>query len=53
MKRFSHWMLGGYALYLCKTAIGINILPNHSAPWFFKLPIAPLMDAKYGEYWHD
>jgi hypothetical protein len=50
--RAGRWILGLYALYLIKSAMGINILPNVSAPRILKLPIAPIMQARYGQDWH-
>jgi hypothetical protein len=41
-----------YALYLVKSAVGINILPNHSLWWPFKLPIQGIMEARYGTPLH-
>ncbi len=46
------WILALYALYLLKSAMGISLLPNYSAWWVLKLPIAPLMEARYGKNWH-
>jgi hypothetical protein len=52
IRRAGPWILGLYALYLIKSVMGINILPNVSAPSIFKLPIAPIMQARYGSDWH-
>jgi hypothetical protein len=46
MKRFMGLTFGIYALYLVKSAVGVNILTNYSAPWWVKLPIAPIMAAR-------
>jgi hypothetical protein len=45
-------LLSLYALYLVKSAVGINILPNHSLWWPFKLPIQGIMEARYGAPLH-
>ncbi len=50
MKRFMGLTVGIYALYLVKSAMGINILDNHSLPWWVKLPIAPIMAAHESDY---
>ncbi len=50
MKRFIGLTFGIYALYLVKSAIGINILANYSMPWWVKLPIAPIMAAHESDY---
>lgn len=39
MKRFIGLTLGIYALYLVKSAVGINISANYSMPWWVKLPM--------------
>jgi hypothetical protein len=41
-----------YGLYLVKSAWGINITDRYSAPWWVKLPIASIMEARYGDDWH-
>jgi amino acid permease len=51
MKRFASLTFGIYALYLVKSAVGINISPNYSMPWWVKLPIAPIMAARDANYW--
>jgi hypothetical protein len=43
---------GFYALYLGKTALGIDFFPHFSAWRVFKLPIAPILEARYGKNWH-
>ena len=53
MKRFIGLTFGLYALYLVKSAMGINILANYSAPAWVKLPIASIMEARYGDHWHS
>jgi hypothetical protein len=51
--RRSAAILGGfYVLYLCKTALGVDLLPNFSAWRVFKQPIAPILEARYGKNWH-
>ena len=51
--RRSGAILGGiYVLYLCKTALGINLFPQFSAWRVFKQPIAPILEARYGKNWH-
>jgi hypothetical protein len=52
MQRISLWCLSLYGLYLIKSAMGINILQNYSAWWVLKLPIQPIMEARYGSNWH-
>jgi hypothetical protein len=59
MKRFASLTFGIYALYLVKSAVGINISANYSMPWWVKLPmtygrswtIAPIMAARDANYW--
>jgi hypothetical protein len=51
-RRIGAGVLGLYVLYLVKSALGINLLPNHSAWRVLKLPIAPIMQARYGKNWH-
>jgi hypothetical protein len=51
-RRVSGWILGLYGLYLVKSAMGISFLPNYSASRMLKLPIAPIMEARYGKNWH-
>jgi hypothetical protein len=53
MKRIGGWILGLYILYLFKSAIGIDILPNRSAWWWLKLPIAPIMQARDASQWQS
>jgi hypothetical protein len=53
MKRFASLTFGLYALYLIKSAVGINIAPNYSAPWWVKLPVAPIMAARDPHFWPE
>jgi hypothetical protein len=41
-----------YVAYLIKSALGISLLPGFSAWRFLKLPIQPIMEARYGKNWH-
>ncbi len=50
MKRFAGWILGIYALYLFKSAIGINLSPHYSAWSWLKLPIAPILNAHNSDH---
>lgn len=48
LRRGCGWLLGLYVLYLIKSALGINLLANYSAPRVFKWPIRPVLDARSG-----
>jgi hypothetical protein len=52
LRRAGAGVLGFYVLYLVKCAIGISLFPQFSAWHFLKLPIAPIMEARYGKHWH-
>jgi hypothetical protein len=52
LKRAGAVILGLYVLYLVKCAVGISLFPQFSAWHFLKLPIAPIMEARYGKHWH-
>jgi hypothetical protein len=52
MRRFIGLTFGVYALYLVKSAMGINISDNYTMPWWVKLPIAPIMQARDPNNWH-
>jgi hypothetical protein len=41
-----------YVAYLLKSALGISLLPGFSAWRWLKLPIQPIMEARYGKNWH-
>jgi hypothetical protein len=49
--RIAVWIVGIYGLYLVKSALGISIFPNYSASRIFKMPIAPIMEARFGKNW--
>ncbi len=53
LRRGFIWLLGLYSLYLLKSALGINLLPNYSAAWVLKLPIQPILDARHGSNWRQ
>jgi hypothetical protein len=53
MKRFASLTFGIYALYLIKSAVGINISSSYSMPWWVKLPIAQMMEARDPNHWHS
>jgi hypothetical protein len=51
VRRSAAILCGFYGLYLCKTALGIDLLPHFSAWRVFKQPIAPILEARYGKHW--
>jgi hypothetical protein len=52
IKRAGGWIFAFYILYLIKSALGISFFPGFSAARMLKLPIAPIMEARYGKNWH-
>jgi hypothetical protein len=52
VRRSGAILFGFYALYLCKTALGVDLFPHFSAWRVFKQPIAPILAARYGKNWH-
>ncbi|MFM2429668.1 MAG: hypothetical protein RLZZ511_881 [Cyanobacteriota bacterium] len=53
LQKFIALTLLVYGLYLVKSACGINITDRYSAPWWVKLPIASIMESRYGDHWHS
>lgn len=51
LQQSGYALLGLYALYLVKSAMGISLLPGYSAWRVLKLPIQPIMEARYGKNW--
>ncbi|MBE9031399.1 hypothetical protein IQ266_16820 [filamentous cyanobacterium LEGE 11480] len=51
LRRASAVVLALYVLYLIKSAMGISLLPGYSAWRVLKLPIQPIMEARYGKSW--
>jgi hypothetical protein len=52
IKRAGGWIFAFYILYLIKSALGISFFPGFSAARILKMPIAPIMEARYGKNWH-
>ncbi|MBE9029648.1 hypothetical protein IQ266_07890 [filamentous cyanobacterium LEGE 11480] len=53
MRRFIGLTFILYALYLTKSAMGINLSANYSAPSLLKLPISNILEGRATENFHS